>query len=81
MNLNAVHIDGVLVERTATYVVLTTQFVGLAHTGKGNQQTFDTSARRVRHDARRAGIDIIHRTLRPLNTAHLNLRQYLFVRQ
>ena len=81
MDLNAVHIDRVLVERTASDVVLRAQFVGLTHAGKGDEDTLDRTACSVRHDTGRLGVYLIHRALRMPDTTHLDLRQQLFVRQ
>ena len=81
MHLDAVHINGVLIKGTSTHVILTTQFVGLTHTGKSDQETLDTSACCVRHKTGRRRIYLIHCALRVLDTAHLDLRQQLFVSQ
>ena len=81
MNLYPVHIYRVLVKRTAADVILATQLIRLAHTRKSDQQTFYAAACRVRHNTCRGSINPVHRTLCVLHAAHLNLRQYLFVRQ
>ena len=81
MYLNAVDINGVLIERPAADVVLGAQFVGLTHTGKRDQQALDRTTGCVRHDARCRRIDMIHRALRMLDTAHLDLTEQLLVRQ
>ena len=81
MDLHAVDIDGVLIERTAADVILAAQLVRLAHTRKRDQQALYRTTRSVRHDARRGSVDTVHRTLRMLDTPHLDLRQHLLVRQ
>ena len=81
MDLDAVDIDGVLVEGSAAYVVLAAQFVGLTDAGKRDEQTLNTSSCGVRHDACRRSINAVHRALRTFDAAHLYLRQHLLVRQ
>ena len=81
MDLDAVHIDRVLIERTAAHVVLATQFIGLTDAGEGDEQTLDRAARGIRHKTCGGCIDIIHRALGVFETTHLNLREQLFVRE
>ena len=81
IDLNAVDINRVLVERSAADIVLRTEFIGLAHAGERDEQTLDGSARGIRHDARGSGVDTVHHALCMLNAAHFDLRQQLFVRQ
>ena len=77
--LDAVDIDGVLVERTAANVVLRTEFVGLTHTGEGDEQTLDRSTGSIGHDAGGGGIYLVHRSLGAFETAYLYLGEQLFV--
>ena len=81
VHLNAVDIDRVLVKRTAAYVVLATEFVGLAHTGESDKQALYRSSGSIRHDACRGGINAVHRTLGMLDSAYLYLAENLFVRK
>ena len=81
VHLNAVDIDRVLVKRTAAYVVLATEFVGLAHTGKGDEKALNRSSGSVRHDACRGGINAIHSSFGMLDSAYLYLAEHLFVRE
>ena len=81
MHLDAVYINRVLVKRTAAHIVLAAQLIRLTNAGESDQQTLDTTAGSIRHHACRTRINMIHRTLRMLDTAHLDFCQHLFVCQ
>ena len=78
---DTIHIHRVLVKRTAADIILAAQLITLAHTGKSDQQALYRSAGCVRHHTSRRGINMIHRTLRVFDSAHLDLCQYLLVCQ
>ena len=79
MHFDAIHIDRVLVKSAAANIILAAQFIGLTHAGKGDKQALDRTACGVRHDTRGSCVDIIHRALGMLDTAHLHFVEPLFV--
>ena len=81
VHLDAVDIDLVLVETTATHVVLTTQFVVLVHAGKGDQYTLYRTTGSIRHQPCRAGIYLVHRPGRMLHSAHFHFLYPLLIRR
>ena len=79
MDLDAVDIDRVFVERAASHVVLRTQFVGLADAGEGDEQRLDRAAGSIGHDTGNRGVYLVHCALGALQTTHLYLGKQLLV--
>ena len=79
MYLDAVDIDGVLVEVTAAHVILGAEFIILVDAGEGDKQTLDATAGSVRHDACERALHLVHLPGAAGQSAHLDLLKPLGV--